>query len=93
MRCMTCGGAQIVLIKVVRDDTRCWDAYDKSEARLAQGKRLRAIRSRQGDLLAIPNTDNPRWRPIRNRRRLEGIDTGYMLGALIVVVVLWVAVS
>ena len=29
----------------------------------------------------------------RYRRRREGIDTGYMLGALIVVVVLWVAVS
>ena len=28
-----------------------------------------------------------------HRRRLEGIDTGYMFGALIVVVVLWVAVS
>ena len=27
------------------------------------------------------------------RRRLEGMDTGYMLGALIVVVALWVAVS
>jgi hypothetical protein len=38
-------------------------ANDKSETRLAQGKRLRAIRStRQGDLLAIPNPGHPRWR-------------------------------
>jgi hypothetical protein len=36
---------------------------------------------------AILDGDRP------HRRRLEDIDTGYMLGALIVVVVLWVAVS
>ena len=36
---------------------------------------------------AILNGDRP------HRRRLEGIETGYMFGALIVVVALWVAVS
>jgi hypothetical protein len=38
--------------------------HDTNDARLAEGKRLRAIRpTRQGDLLAIPDTSDPRWRP------------------------------
>jgi hypothetical protein len=66
--------------------TKSKRAWRKANAYVRSGQHDKAIfwLSRTQ---AILDGDRPR------RRRLEGIDTGYMLGALIVVVVLWVAVS
>ena len=65
--------------------TKAKRAWRKANAYVRSGQHEKAIHwlSRTQ---AILNGDRP------HRRRLEGIDTGYML-ALIVVVVLWVAVS
>ena len=66
--------------------TRARRAWRKANAYVRSGQHDKAIYwlSRTQ---AILDGDRP------HRRRLEGMDTGYMLGALIVVVVLWVAVS
>jgi hypothetical protein len=66
-----------------------------TRARRAWRKANAYVRSSQHDKAifwlsrtqAILDGDRP------HRRRLEGIDTGCMLGALIVVIALWVAVS
>ena len=67
--------------------TKAKRAWRKANAYVRSGQHDKAIYwlSRTQ---AILDGDRP-----HRRRRLEGIDTGYMLGALIVVVVLWVAVS
>ena len=66
--------------------TRARRAWRKANAYVRSGQHDKAIYwlSRTQ---AILDSDRPR------RRRLEGIDTGYMLGAMIVVVVLWASVS
>ena len=73
----------------------CWPGVRMTKAKRAWRKANAYVRSGQHDkaiywlsrTLAILDGDRP------HRRRLEGIDTGYMLGTLFVVVVLWVAVS
>jgi hypothetical protein len=66
--------------------TKAKRAWRKANAYVRSGQHDKAIYwlSRTQAILDGDRSD---------RRRLEGIDTGYMLGALIVVVVLWVAVS
>jgi hypothetical protein len=66
--------------------TKAKSAWRKANAYVRSGQHAKAIYW-LSQTQAILDGDRP------HRRRSEGIDTRYMLGALIVVVVLWVAVS
>ena len=96
LRCEAATTARKIKLSILSDDgfdvasecemTKAKRAWRKANAYVRSGQHDKAIYwlSRTQ---AILDGDRP------HRRRLRGIDTGYMLGALIVVAALWAAVS